>query len=639
MKNLFYDRFVSGGFEFTSVKTRYIRAMICIAAALLIRALFGQELLLAPYLPAYLAVLAACRFWGLGPSVLAAVIGAVGCTLIPPRVAPGRLAVFLAVCAVAVWIIENFRRARAEAEHHARVAADRLAQLEIESEHLAREERLSAQLRSIVESSEDAIISKNLDGVIQSWNRGAETVFGYTTAEAIGANIRILLAPDRIHEESEILERIRGGARIKHFETVRLRKDGKPIHVSLTVSPIRGSDGAITGVSHIARDITERKEFEEQLRQTQKLESLGVLAGGIAHDFNNLLTGIMGNASLAQAELDRPDQARQRLDEVLQASERAALLIRQMLTYAGKGRFHLERLDLSTQVREIVPLVGASISKLVEVRLRLADGLPPVEADRSQIQQLIMNLIINGAEAIGDRPGSVTISTAHRSSDSEDLIVLEVADNGSGMTAEVKARVFDPFFTTKFTGRGLGLSAVMGIIRSHQGSISVESEPGKGAVFTVLLPAASGEVAAVKLPTETELRGFGHILVVDDEELVRNMARSTLDRYGYTVEVASDGNDAVEKFGARPGAFAAVLLDLTMPNLNGEDALRSIRRIHPHIPVVLSSGFTESEALKRFVDLGLSGFLQKPYTAGALARKMKQALNGPSAHLDKPSPT
>jgi CheY-like chemotaxis protein len=306
-----------------------------------------------------------------------------------------------------------------------------------------------------------------------------------------------------------------------------------------------------------------------------------------------------------------------------------------MLAYAGKGRFHLERLDLSSQVREIVPLVGASISKLVEVRLRLAENLPPVEADRSQIQQLIMNLVINGAEAIGDRPGFVTVSTSRRAAESEDLIVLEVADTGAGMSAEVKARVFDPFFTTKFTGRGLGLSAVVGIIRSHRGSISVESEPGKGAVFTVVLPAASGEVDTLKLPTETELRGFGHILIVDDEELVRNMARFTLDRYGYTVELASDGNDAVEKFGARPGEFTAVLLDLTMPNLNGEQALRSIRRIHPQIPVVLSSGFTESEALKRFVDLGLAGFLQKPYTATALARKMKQALNGPSSRLDK----
>src|SRR6185369_7970954 len=244
---------VSGGLEHTSAKDRYGRALACIAAALLIRALFGHALLIAPYLPALLAVLAACRFWGLGPSVMAALIGAVGSTLIPPAIDAVRLAIFLAVCAVAIWIIESFRRARADAEHHARLAADRLAQLEIESEHLAREERLSAQLRAIVESSEDAIVSKNLDGVIQSWNRGAETVFGYTPAEAVGQNIRILLASDRIHEESEILERIRTGARIKHFETVRLRKDGKPIHVSLTVSPIRGPGGAIIGVSNIAR--------------------------------------------------------------------------------------------------------------------------------------------------------------------------------------------------------------------------------------------------------------------------------------------------------------------------------------------------------------------------------------------------
>jgi CheY-like chemotaxis protein len=335
----------------------------------------------------------------------------------------------------------------------------------------------------------------------------------------------------------------------------------------------------------------------------------------------------MGNASLASAQLDRSEEARARLDEVLQASDRAALLVRQMLAYAGKGRFHLELLDLSAQVREILPLLRTSISKLIDVRMSLADDLPPVEADRSQIQQLVMNLAINAAEAIGDRPGTVSITASHRRTEAEPLVVLEVADTGCGMTAEVRDRIFDPFYTTKFTGRGLGLAAVMGIIRAHHGSISVESQPGEGATFTVVLPAASGTPERPTSESDTELRGFGLVLVADDEELVRNMAKFTLGRYGYSVELANDGRDAVEKFTARSDEFAAVLLDLTMPNLKGQDALRAIRAIRHDVPVILSSGYTESEALQQFADLNLSGFLQKPYTASTLARKIKRALD------------
>jgi len=392
------------------------------------------------------------------------------------------------------------------------------------------------------------------------------------------------------------------------------------------VSPLLDDAGALIGASHIARDITERREFEEQLRQTQKLESLGVLAGGLAHDFNNLLTGIMGNASLAMDEAGDRDRTQSRLNEILHASERAALLIRQMLAYAGKGRFVIERVDFSAQVREIVPLLRTSIPKLVELELQLADNLPPVEADRSQLQQLIMNLAINGAEAIDGRPGVVTITTTTRSTDAEQQVLLEVKDTGGGMTDEVKARIFDPFFTTKFTGRGLGLSAVMGILRSHRGSISVRTALHQGTLFTVVLPATTGEGLDTQAPPETELRGYGNILVVDDEELVRKMASFTLERYGYSVELARDGKEAVALFTSRPDDFAAVLLDLTMPVMRGEDALHAIRQVRPHVPVVLSSGYTEADAMARFSEAAPAGFLQKPYTATALARRIKQAV-------------
>jgi PAS domain S-box-containing protein len=613
----------------TSPAARYGGAVCLLGAAVALRLLFARFLGGTPFVTFYVAILAAARYFGTGPAILVLLAGGLAGA---SAAAPGnwvRLTLFLVVNSLVIAVVHALRKSRGEAERNARLAEDRLTELQAALAHRTEEERHSAQLRAIVETSEDAIISKGLDGIIQSWNIGAEHLFGFTAAEAIGEPMAMLLPPDRLHEESDIIERIRHGGRVKNLETVRLRKDGKAIHVSITVSPVRDASGELIGASHIARDITERKEFEEQLRQTQKLESLGVLAGGLAHDFNNLLTGIMGNASLAMEEAGDRDRTQSRLGEILHASERAALLIRQMLAYAGKGRFVVERLDLSTQVREIVPLLRTSIPKLVQLDLQLADNLPLVEADRSQLQQLIMNLALNGAEAIEGRPGNVTVTTRARSTDAELQVLLEVQDDGSGMTDEVKARIFDPFFTTKFTGRGLGLSAVMGIIRSHRGTISVTTAPGRGTTFTVVLPATEGARADAGAPAETELRGYGNILVVDDEELVRNMARFTLERYGYNVELAMDGSEAVAIFASRPDDFAAVLLDLTMPVMRGEDALRAIRQVRPNVPVVLSSGYTEADAMARFADSAPAGFLQKPYTATALARRIKQAVRGP----------
>jgi PAS domain S-box-containing protein len=569
------------------------------------------------------------RFWGVGPGAFVLLAGAAGTAAITGDRDLVRFLLLIAVGSSSIWIIEALRRARAGAEESAKIAEERLQQLRSEADHRAREERISAQLRAVVESSGDAIISKDLNGIIQSWNLGAERVYGYSAAEAIGQQISVLVPAERSHEESDIMERIRRGGQVKHFETVRRRKDGKQIHVSLTISPVLDGAQKVIGASHIARDITERKELEEQLRQSQKLESLGVLAGGLAHDFNNLLTGIMGNASLAMQDLRRHDPAWTAMGEVLQASERAALLVRQMLAYAGKGRFVIEPVNLAAQVTEITPRIRTSISRLTDLELRLDHDLPAVEADRAQIQQLILNLTTNAAEAIGDQPGAITIKTCGRDIDGERQVVLEVKDTGCGMDAETQARAFDPFFTTKFTGRGLGLAAVRGIIRTHGGTISVESAPGKGSTFTIVLPAMAlpDQLAIV----DSVLHGDGNILVVDDEELVRAMARFTLERCGYTIEVAADGKSAVEAFASRPGDFAAVLLDLTMPVMDGEEAMEKIRKIRADIPVLLSSGYSEVEAVRRFQGRGLAGFLQKPYTANALARKIRHAVSLNSA--------
>ena len=605
----------------------YLAAIVCAVIAAALRLPFqgylGDRL---PYTTVYLAVLTVTRFWGVGPGLLTTVAGWLGVTWITGEKDVARIVVFFAVCTFAIWIIAVLRRVSEKAEESAREAAESLERWREESRQRAVESEQSAQYQAVVESSADAILSKDMNGIIRSWNHGSEQIFGYTAPEVIGQPFSLLVPPDRIHEESDIIERIRHGGRVTHFETIRTRKDGKQIHVSLTISPIRDGAGKVTGISHIARDITERKELETQLRQTQKLESLGVLAGGLAHDFNNLLTGIMGNASLAMTDVAPSDPTHAHLSEILQASERAALLVRQMLAYAGKGQFVVEPLNLSAQVSEIVPLLRTSVSRLVTLELYLDQHLPVVEADRAQIQQLIMNLAINAAEAIGDRPGTVTITTSSRETDAEQQVVLEVKDNGCGMDEETRTRIFDPFFTTKFTGRGLGLAAVMGIIRAHRGTISVESAPGRGSTFTVVLPATVARGTVSVAEPRGDLRGYGLILVVDDEDLVRNMARFTLERCGYTIELAADGRAAVDAFGARPQEFAAVLLDLTMPVMSGEEALGHIQAIRPDVPVVLSSGFSETDAVERFRDRGFAGFLQKPYTATALARKIKSAV-------------
>ena len=502
------------------------------------------------------------------------------------------------------------------------------------------DEAAIARLASIVESSSDAIVSKDLNGTILSWNSGAQRIYGFTPEDAIGKSMEMVLPADRMWEESRILERLRRGEQVDHFETVRVRKDGTHIDVSLTVSPVRSRDGVIIGASHVARDITEQKTFNTKIRQVQKLESLGVLAGGIAHDFNNLLVGILGNASLAMENCLPQNSAF--LDEIMKAGQRAADLTSQLLAYAGKGRFFIQLIDISALVREISQLIQTSISASVQLKLDLADDLPPVEADSGQIQQIIMNLVINGAEAVGsDKPGVVTVETRAIHADEQSLasslgghdlkpgeyVLLQVSDTGCGMDKATQARIFDPFFTTKFTGRGLGLSAVLGIVGSHKGVLKVESEPGRGTTFRVLLPAADGGPAQPRVADVTvDLRGVGSILVVDDEEMVRKVARKTLERFGYSVSEAMDGQKAIELFAAARSQIDLVLLDLTMPVMGGEETLERLRKIRSDIPVILSSGFSESEALRRFEGKGIAGFVQKPYKAVQLAEKVKLAL-------------
>ena len=396
-------------------------------------------------------------------------------------------------------------------------------------------------------------------------------------------------------------------------------------------------------------DITERKQgeaqrrkLEAQMQHTQKLESLGVLAGGIAHDFNNILTAILGNIDLARSDLPSSHPSRESLGEAAKASRRAAELCRQMLAYAGKGRFVSEVLDLNQLLRDMVHMIEVSISKSVSLQWNLAASLPPVSADPSQLRQVVMNLLINASEAFSGQKGLITLATGALDCTRADLadqwlhdplpegryIFFEVADTGCGMDQQTLARIFDPFFSTKFTGRGLGLAAVLGIVHAHRGAIKVHSESGRGTTFRVFLPAASGSPTLTRDAAETTpgWRASGTVLLVDDEEGIRVLARRMLERFGFHVLTAANGVEALEVFRANSEKVTVVLLDLTMPQMDGETTLRELLRLRHDVRVVLSSGYDENDVTQRLGGQGMAGFVQKPYTKENLAAVLKQVV-------------
>ncbi len=494
----------------------------------------------------------------------------------------------------------------------------------------------------LLDLAHDAILSLDRNAAITFWSRGAERMYGWTGEEVLGKPVHAMLQtilPEPRHE----IERRALATGFWEGELTHTRRDGAQLRVASRWALRKDPEGRPCGFLEINSDITERRQIEEQLRHTQKLESLGVLAGGIAHDFNNLLTGVLGNASLAMDGLFHRSREHLLLEAITKAAERAADLTRQLLAYAGKGRFIMRTLNLSELVRDISALVQTSIPRQVDLKLQLAEGLPGVEADPGQLQQIVMNLVINAAEAIGPEGGSVlvrtgvqqvdaqyiaTLAAAHQFLRPGEYVSLDIDDTGCGMSDETLARIFDPFFTTKFAGRGLGLSAVLGIVRSHYGALKVSSRPGKGTSFKVLFPVSASRVATPAAKAPGEWKGTGTILVVDDEETVRLTASRTLESYGYDTRIAVNGAEAVEIFRRRPEAIGLVLLDLTMPVMGGEEALRRMQAIEPRVRVLLTSGYSEVEAIQRFAGKGLAGFIQKPYTAGALAEKVRDLIFG-----------
>jgi PAS domain S-box-containing protein len=503
--------------------------------------------------------------------------------------------------------------------------------------------RLEKQWRmfdTVVSNVADLLFVYDLEGRFTYVNRAVTDRSRRSLEQTVGKNMLELGYPP------ELVERLNGQIR-KVAETKQPIRDQTQFHsgdgqtrdYEYIYMPVLAADGSVEAIAGSSRDITERKlaearelERQAQARESARLESLGVMAGGIAHDFNNILTGILGNASL----LVETGQGGELAEEIVASAERAAILTKQMLAYSGKGRFAVETVDLNRLIHQDLVLLRATIPRSVAVELHLAGEPCPVDVDPAQIHQVIMNLMINASEATCGSAGKIAIRSAiqeraetphseylHQSVPAGTYVLLEIRDDGVGMSANTLKKIFDPFFTTKFTGRGLGLAAVLGIVRGHCGDIEVDSSPGAGTVFRIFLPLSTAPLPPQEEPVPEPVLEQAHrtVLVVDDEEIVRNVAKCALERAGFRVLTAADGKQALEALRREP-QVALVILDLSMPVMTGDEALPEIRKRHPRIPVILSTGFSEAEIYSRFSGAGIAGVLQKPYTISTIVSKV-----------------
>lgn len=484
-------------------------------------------------------------------------------------------------------------------------------------------------------------------------SRGALALTGYTAREFVERRVELLQLveePERERLRSAVMEAV---AHRRSFELeFRLKdREGAIRWVMLRGQGCHDEEGRALYIEGLAIDATAKKlaeddkaAVERELQEAQRLESIGVLAGGIAHDFNNLLTSVLGNTGLLRLDLPEDSAMQRHLGNIEEASKRAAELCRQMLAYAGKGRFVVSEVDLREVVESTAALLRSSINKKTNLSLAIDPALPRVRADETQLRQVVMNLVINASEALDGKPGDVRVSVRARKGEpslfqdavlapenlAADFLELEVSDTGCGMSKETMARIFDPFFTTKFTGRGLGLSATMGILRSHSGGLRLRSETGRGTSFFVYLPACYSAAMVEEAPAAgalPELPPGSFALVVDDEEGVRDTTADLLAKCGLRVEAAPDGVAAVEMFRRSPSRYDVVLLDLTMPKLSGEETAELLREIRRDVRILFISGYNRRELLDTLEGRDRVSFLQKPFALDALRKELTELLN------------
>ena len=512
--------------------------------------------------------------------------------------------------------------------------------------HMELTQRRERQLRDsenrlslIVDSSQDAIIGKNLDGIITSWNKGAERMYGYTASEIIGKSISTLAPKDRTDEIPAILDKIRRGENIEYFESVRVTKAGQHLNVSISVSPIHDADGNVVGASAIARNITSQKRTEEQLQQAQRMEAVGRLAGGVAHDFNNILGIIVACSELLRNRIDV--DSLDYVENIRKAADRGAALTRQLLSFSRRQPVHPRLLDLNERLSEVVKLLRPLMGDDVEINIIPRSPSAIVEADPSQIDQIILNLAVNARDAM-PKGGKLIIETAlqefdesfarrHQPLAAGKYVMVSISDNGAGMDKETVARIFEPFFTTKEAGKGtgLGLSTVYGIVKQSGGSIWVYSEPGRGTTFKIYLPSAEhkldeeGKVDSESLPPR---RDGTTILLVEDDDMMRIATRLMLQEHGYKVLEASDGKAALQLLNSDHTQVDLALTDVMMRSMNGPEMAIRMIETHPSVKVVYMSGYT-GQLLSEGDGLGSDiMLLEKPFTRAALLKTLDEAL-------------
>jgi len=501
--------------------------------------------------------------------------------------------------------------------------------------------------RWLVENANEAIVVIQ-DQAIRRFNARLIEISGYSRDELESIPFAELIhEKDRESVLDRYGQRLAGKGRDEVSRLRIVRKNGQLRWAESKLVLINWQENPallafINDVSEQRRMERDRRKLETQVQQAQKLESLGVLTGGIAHDFNNLLTGILGNADLALDDVKPGSPVRERIDEIEKAAKRAADLCNQMLAYSGKGQFTVEPLRINEVVVEMAHLLEVSISKKVNLRYNFARDLPEIDGDVAQIRQVVMNLVTNASEAVGTDRGLITISTDLQQCNRELLssavideelpegtyLALEVKDTGRGMEDDTRNKIFDPFFTTKFQGRGLGLAAVLGIVRGHNGAITMESAIGEGTAIRVLFPVKDQVADAVPADIGEAWKGVGTVLLVDDEESVRKVVRKMLEKAGFDVITARDGLEAMQIYVEKGQNIRLVLLDLTMPQMDGEETFAEIRKIRPEARVVMASGYTEQEVIRRFRGKGISGFVHKPFKFNPLMIVLQKALEG-----------
>src|SRR4051794_2946908 len=551
----------------------------------------------------------------------------------------------------------------------------------------------------------DAYLVTDLAGIIKEANQSAASLLGiaprYLTGKALATYVE---ADDRARFRALLNDR---SPTPPHPRTTQFRvrtREGRRLHAEMTFSLSHNAEGIPSGIRWLIRDITEQERLAQQIRtlnselesrvaerttdlraarqlsddlfhreqaarraveaseahsrHVQKLESIGVLAGGIAHDFNNLLHVVLGNADIALSRLPARSPAREPLEEVVRATIRAADLTRQMLAYSGKGAFVVRHLDLSQEDRGMGPLIRTTLPNHASLVSDPAPDAPAVNADATQVRQIVMNLITNASDALGDTSGTITLRTGvvrreelmdnrfglpieeddPASAAEHTYVYLEVADTGAGMSPDTLQHIFDPFFSTKFAGRGLGLAAVMGIVRSHRGLIRIRTEPGQGTIFRVLFPAVSGGVGEPEHTStaRSSWRGTGTVLIVEDEPGVREVAQQMLQDFGFTTLLAEDGRNGLEQMDHAGAQVTAVLLDLSMPRMGGKETFRRLREHAPGLPIVVMSGYTEEAVAEEFLQAGSgrTAFLQKPFLAEDLVGALRKVLEEVPAELN-----